>query len=320
MPGRAAGPFLLALFISQAPAAESAGPAPLELLNRMSAAVRTANYDGVFIYNHSHQVETLRIIHRGAPAPEQERLISLTGTPREVVRNGGTVTGYYPDAGTVMVEQTRPRQYVVQLPGPAETVAGHYTFSLEGVERIAGRTAWVVGILPRDVYRYGYRIWVDQSSYLPLRTQLRSQSGMPVEDVMFTHIDVLTSIPDSVLQPGISGQGMTWFHGAAAEERRDEFTGRWHATWVPAGFHEGGYDRRALVASGDVVDHIVYTDGMASVSVFIERLRNSTPQIGPRRIGGISAFGRLAHGHQVTAVGEVPAATVQRIANSMITE
>jgi sigma-E factor negative regulatory protein RseB len=317
-----AGLFLLATLVSAGTLADPDPEQPdaLDLLLRMSAAVRDVNYDGVFIYSHAHRTDSMRIIHRGGPGEEQERLISLTGQPREVVRTGGTVTSYYPDTQAVMVEKTRPRNFVVQLPPSMEDLAAHYTFSVNGSDRMAGRNAWVVGILPRDVYRYGYQIWVDQENHLPLRTELRSRAGMLIEEVMFTHLEVLDAIPDEVLRPGISGQGFTWFHGAAAEASGDTAGGRWQARWVPEGFRVSRYERQALVASGDPVDHIVYSDGMASVSVFVERLREAPPQVGPRRIGGINAFGKLAHGHQITAVGEVPPATVQRIANSMVSE
>lgn len=319
MPRRAAGAILLTLYCSLAGAADAGEPTPEDLLNRMSMAVKTANYDGIFTYSQGHQRDTLRVIHRGAPAPEYERLVSLTGLPREVIRSGDTVTTYYPDAQSVMVEKTRPRNYA-PMPGPAASLSGFYTFALLGSDRVAGRAAWIVAIQPRDAWRYGYRIWIDQASFLPLRTELRGQAGAPIEEVIFTQLQVLAEVGDAELAPGISGQGLTWFHGAAAREQPEAGVARWRAAWLPPGFQLQRYDRQALVASGDPVEQIVYSDGMASVSVFVERVRDGVPQVGPDRSGGVSMFGRLARGHQVTAVGEVPAATVQRIANSMITE
>lgn len=315
-----AGLFLLASLFSPGTPADTDPPAALDLLRRMSAAVRGANYDGVFIYSHEHRTDSMRIIHRGGPGEEQERLISLTGQPREVIRSGNTVTTYYPDSQAVLVETTRPRNFVVQLPQSMDSLAAHYAFSVNGTDRMAGREAWIVGIRPLDVYRYGYQVWIDKQTFLPLRTELRSRTGMLIEEVMFTHIEVLDAVPDAAFRPGISGQGFTWFHGAAAEDSGDAASARWRARWVPDGFHVREYQRQALIASGDAVHHIVYSDGLASVSVFVERLREAPPQVGPRRIGGINAFGKLAHGHQITAVGEVPPATVQRIANSMISE
>lgn len=315
-----AGLILLGFLSLPVLGADPSSSQALELVNRMSRAARTTNYDGVFIYRHERQTDSMRLIHRGGADGEQERLISLTGRPREVIRNGDTVTCIYPEDHAIMVEKTRPRRYVVQLPGPAENFSDSYEFALAGEDRVAGRDAWVVGIRPRDVYRYGYQMWIDKESFLPLKTELRSRSGTPIEEVMFTQIEVLPEIPEAQLQPGFAGQGFTWFHAAAAEERGPGSGGKWQVTWMPEGFRISHYERQSLVASGDPVDHLVYTDGMASVSVFVERLREADPQVGPRRIGGISAFGKLEQGHQITAVGEVPPATVQRMANSVVSD
>ncbi len=320
MSRRGAGLILLGFLSVRAFSAEPAPLPALELVNRMSHAVRTTDYDGVFIYRHERQTDAMRLIHRGTSGAEQERLISLTGKPREVIRNGDTVTCIYPEDQAVMVAKTKPRSYVVQLKESAESHAKNYAFALAGDDRVAGRDTWVVSIRPMDVYRYGYQMWIDKESFLPLKTELRSRSGTAIEEVMFTEIKVLSGIPEEQLQPGIAGQGFTWFHAAAAEERGPAIGGKWRVTWMPEGFRISHHERQSLVASGDPVDHLVYTDGVASVSVFVERLHDATPQVGARRIGGISAFGKLEQGHQITAVGEVPPATVQRMANSVVSD
>ena len=320
MSGRGAGLILLGFLSLRAFGADPGVLQALEIVNHMARAVRSTNYDGVFIYRHEHQTDSMRLIHRGTPGAEQERLISLTGKSREVIRNGDTVTCIYPEDQAVVVSKTKPRSYVVQLPEMAESYAKSYAFALAGEDRVAGRDAWVVGINPMDVYRYGYQIWVDKESYLPLKTELRSRSGAAIEEVMFTQMNVMSEIPDALLRPGIAGQDFTWFHAAAAEDRDPAIGGKWRVTWMPEGFRISHHERQALVASGDPVDHLVYTDGVASVSVFVEPLHDAAPQVGPRRIGGISAFGKLEQGHQITAVGEVPPATVQRMANSVISD
>ncbi|MBI1732084.1 MAG: MucB/RseB C-terminal domain-containing protein [Gammaproteobacteria bacterium] len=317
---RHAGLVLLLLFSLPAPGVEPSSARAFDLLNKMSRAVRTANYAGVFIYRIGPQTDSIRIIQRGGADAEQERLISLNGTPREVIRNKETVTCIYPENQVVMVEKTGPRRYIVQLPEPVERFAAGYTFTVAGEERVAGRDTWVVGVLARDIYRYGYRFSIDKESFLPLRTELRSHFGSTIEEVMFTQIEVLPEIADSDLQPGFSGQGFRWMHAAPAGEGRPAADGRWQVTWMPEGFHISHHERRSLAGSGDTLDHLAYTDGMSSVSIFVERVGDEAPQLGPLKIGGVNAFGRLVRGHQITAVGEVPPATVQRIANSVVSQ
>jgi sigma-E factor negative regulatory protein RseB len=316
MPGRHAAIVLL-LFSLPAPGAEPASNEAVELLNRMSQATRDADYIGTFIYRHGRHTDSMRIIHRGGAA-EQERLISLNGTPREVIRNGATITCIYPESQAVMVENSRPRRYVVQLPEPAERLDAAYSIALAGEDRVAGRATWIVDIRSRDAYRYGYRISIDKETHLPMRTELRAPSGASLEEVMFTQIELPAGIADADLEPGFSGQGYTWYHETAAADQPPAGPMRWQATWMPQGFEVSHHERRALANTGNIVHHISYSDGMSSVSVFVEPVPEGAPQIGSRRIGGFNTYVRLVRGHQVTAVGEVPPATVQRIANSVV--
>jgi sigma-E factor negative regulatory protein RseB len=289
------------------------------LINEMSRAVRERNYDGTFIYRRSRHIEAMRIIHKSGSGGEHERLISLTGLPREVIRDSRSVTCVFPDNQAVMVEKSRPRQYVAQLPEPIESIAPFYAFTLDGEDRIAGRKAWVVNIRPRDLYRYGYQLWIDQESKLLLKSELKNKSGYPLEQIMFTHLEVLDSVPDALLEPSFSGPDYTWYHNTKAEQRANAEDVGWRVAWIPNGFAMSSHEKQALVASGDPVDHLVFSDGLASVSIFIEKLRDP-PQVsvGPARMGGVNAFARYAGGFQVTAVGEVPPATVQRMANSVV--
>lgn len=303
-----------------APAAEADDAAQARsLINEMSRAARGLNYDGIFIYRRNRQIDTMRLIHKADASGEYERLVSLSGMAREVIRNDRSVTCIFPDNREVMVEKRPPRKFTSQLPEPIERISAHYAFTLSGEDRVAGRTTQVVSILPRDVYRYGYVLWIDKDSKLLLKSELRNMSGLPLEQIMFTQIELRDEIPDDLLKPAISGQGFTWYHTASVEERPQDARPAWQVTWMPTGFAIAEQDRQSMVATGDPVDHLVYTDGVASVSVFIEKLRDPPDiSVGPARMGGVNAFSRFADGFQVTAVGEVPQATVQRMANSVM--
>jgi sigma-E factor negative regulatory protein RseB len=290
-----------------------------ELINAMSRAVRERNYDGTFIYLRHRQMDSMRVIHRADQGGELERLVALTGMPREVIRDERSVRCIYPDDQAVVVEKSRPRKYVAQLPEPIERIAPYYSFGLEGEDRVAGRDAWIVSIHPRDAFRYGYRLWIDKDSTLLLKSELRDKSGFPLEQIMFTELHLLESVPDELLKPAVSGQDYTWYHSAKATSRGDgPQDSRWIVSWTPNGFAMNEHERQALVASGKPVDHMVFSDGLASVSVFIEKLEDEGEiAAGLSRMGGVNTYAKHLGGFQVTAVGEVPPATVQRIANSV---
>ena len=316
---------LLSFFIATFPLFSAAEEVPREaqqLINEMSRAVRELNYDGTFIYRHGDQVDTMRLIHKADGAGgEMERMYSLTGIAREVIRNNESVTCIFPDDQSVVVEKSRPQKFVAQLPEPIESVAEYYNFTVAGTDRVAGRDAWVVDIQPRDMYRYGYHLWIDKDSKLLLKTELRNKSGHSLEEMMFTQIALLDSVPDELLKPAISGKDYTWFDNAGAADRAERKDGKWNVTWMPGGFSLKDHEQQSMATSRQPVEHMVFTDGLAVVSVFVEQILDEPPgKNGPSRMGGVNAFARFANGYQVTAVGEVPQATVQRMANSVVAD
>lgn len=290
-----------------------------QLLNNMSRALSTLNYDGTFIYQRGHQMDSMRLIHKANKDGEFERLISLTGSPREVIRNNESVTCIFPDNQSVMVEKSRPEKLVSPLPESIETVASNYTFEIAGEDRVTGRHAWIIHIIPNDQYRYGYQLWIDKENNLLLKSELRNEDGMPLEQIMFTQLNILDTVPDSLLKPSLSGTNYTWYENSPAEVSKKLGESPWKVTWMPAGFSMKDYVKQMGDNSDSVVEHLIYTDGVAMVSVFIEKLRKDlSVSIGPSRLGGVNAFARSFDGYQVTAVGEVPQATVQGMANSVV--
>lgn len=292
-----------------------------ELINNMSNAVSSLNYDGVFIYQRGSQMNTLRLIHKADENGEIEKLVSLTGSAREVIRNNQSVVCYFPDDQAVVVEKSRPRELLSsKLPESTEKLDANYLFSIIGEDRVAGRLTWVVSIKPKDAYRYGYQFWIDQGNNFLLKSELRNRTGLLLEQIMFTQLDILDAIPDEMLKPSIVGSGYTWYDNS---DKKNESGGKvagetWAVGWMPDGFTKNSEETYPMADSNNPVNHIVYSDGLAMVSIFIEKL-DVAPEItaGLSKMGGVNAFARVANGYQVTAVGEVPQATVQRMAISV---
>lgn len=290
-----------------------------ELVNNMSNAVRSLNYDGVFIYQRGSQMNTLRLIHKSDDNGEIEKLVSLTGSAREVIRNNQSVTCYFPDDQAVVVEKSRPRELLSsKLPESIEKLDANYLFSIIGEDRVAGRITWIVSIKPKDAYRYGYQFWIDQDNNFLLKSELRNRTGLLLEQIMFTQLDILDAIPDEMLKPSIIGSGYTWYNNSDKKNESGNIAENWAVGWMPDGFTKNSQEMYPIANSNNPVNHIVYSDGLAMVSIFIEKV-DVAPEItsGLSKMGGINAFVRVANGYQVTAVGEVPQATVQRMAISV---
>lgn len=313
---------LLTGVVCPAAAVESGREARM-LLTKMSQATRSLSYHGTFVSMRGSRVSMMRIVHRGEAGGERERLISLMGPAKEVIRRNDEVTCIFPRDRAVVVDRRPPRQILgATLSRPVESLAAYYDFSVLGGDRIAGRPASVVGIAPKTPDRYGYRLWVDSESDLLLKSEVIDGGGEVVEQVLFTDLKVRSSIPEAWLEAGISGQGYSWYTGAkriaAALSSGQWPRGQWQVRWIPPGFMMQEDQARAMADGTEPVKHAVYSDGLASVSVFTEKATEATERIeGHASMGALNSYSTWADGYQVTVLGEVPATTVRQIAASV---
>ena len=293
------------------------GAEPKEWLERMNHALTTRNYIGVFTHNHGGRVETLRIIHRVRGRDVSERLMSLDGPGREFIRQGDSLTCYFPDSKTVLVERRPPDGPLLGALPSIDT--GSTVYEIRGGERqrLLNRKARVVSLHPRDEFRYGYRLWIDEETAMPLKTQLCNQAGEVIEQIVFSTIELPPRIPDSMFKPQMDASNYRWLR-AERQVANNAAPALWEAMRLPPGFRMAMRSAQSLPGSSEPVEHLVYTDGIASVSVFVEpRKPNIRPAEGPARVGSSSAFSTVVDGHQVTAVGEVPPNTVELIAKQV---
>ena len=291
---------------------------PQATLDRMARAAQTLNYDGTFVYSNGGKMQSMRIIHRAEKDGERERLVALSGAAREVLRDRERVTCILPDSQSVVVAKSRPRDFPHSpLFDPGTGFARFYTMSIGYGERIAGRHTQLVTVEPRDRYRYGYRLWMDRETGLLLKSELVDENGEVAEQLVYTHIELPESIPDALLEPEVSGAGYTWYRDASGTAERGARPAG-EPAWLPEGFDMSNHARDPILESRTPVEHLVFSDGLASLSVFIERLDEAaTPLRGLDSMGAVHAFGSVVNGYQITVVGEVPAATVTRVAESM---
>ncbi len=287
-------------------------------LMKMNEAPRRLDYEGTFVYQRGAQLDAMRIVHKSEQGTVRERLVSLNGAAREIVRNEREVQCYLPDENSVVIEHRKvdTRRFPSVLPERLAELGIHYTFQLGGRERIAGRVAQQVVIHPRDAYRYGYRLWADRETGLLLKTELLDRQGRALEQFMFTQLRVGT-VPTQALQPENPGKGWVWYREDRAPPAAP--AQRWAAAQLPGGFKLSHQVMRRLPMRNKTVEHLVYSDGLATVSLFVEALdRQEKPGMqGPSHMGAVHAYGARVNGHQVTVVGEVPAETVAMIARSV---
>ena len=298
-----------------------------KLLERMVSASRSLDYVGTFVYRSGSMIQTMKIIHRADTDGSRERLIALSGAAREVIRDGQRVTCILPDDRTVVIAKRRPgrlRPSTVFEPeiaiGPDVTEL--YSLSSDRIERVADREAIVVDVRPKDRYRYGYRLAVDRQTGLLLNSELLDGGMTTLEQIVYTHLDLPDSIPDEALEPRISDAGFTRHEAAATTGIGGGSTTpaqEWVIGWLPAGFRMTGESYDPIQPGRHPVDHRVYSDGLASLSIFIERGLDAGDRFeGPSSVGAVNSFSRIVDEFQLSIVGEVPGITVEKIATSIV--
>jgi sigma-E factor negative regulatory protein RseB len=304
---------------------------PRDWLQKMNQALATRNYDGTFFHLSEGRVETMRIVHRVRGGRVTERLQSLDGSGREFIRNNGELTCYLPDQHTVLIEP-RPDHspFLGSLPQFGADVNEFYRIESMPPTRILGRAARVIAVTPTDQFRFGYRVWLDEKTAMPLKTQLCDSRGQVIEQIFFARLDMPESIPDSDLAPVVRTDGMRWVRQGSSNDNAPAALSAYRASELPPGFHLTIAGAQTIGGATVPASHLVYSDGLATVSVFVEAQpanapgTNSSvspapepPMQGLARVGSGYAFSTVVQGHQVTAVGEVPAQTVEFIAHSV---
>jgi sigma-E factor negative regulatory protein RseB len=320
--GQRAGRRALLIAAALGPVAAMAADDPRPWLERMSRAVEQLSYEGTLVHIIGSDANLLRVVHRVRDGVVQEK-VTADGSGREIIRDGDKVMCILPDQRTVLVGNRDHRDRAQsplqgRLPGTGALTDGHYHLAFAGSERVAGRDTRVIVIRPRDSFRYGYRLSLDRVTAMPLKTQLIDAEGAVPEQVLFSTIVLRNDIPDDMVAPSspiVSFAVQDSLPGPAGVATRVE-TG-WAVTRLPEGFRLEARRTRSGSGADRALGHLVYSDGLATVSLFIEPAVAASEQVeGLSQMGAANAYTVVHEGFMVTAVGEVPAVTVQLLAES----
>lgn len=290
-------------------------------LMKMNDAALELDYQGTFVYVKQNQIEVMRVVHQSHQGVIKERIYSLNGALREIVRDAEQVWCYLPDRrmGVHEYRQVSSNNFPHILPKRLDKLGNNYRITMGGKGRIADRKAVQIWILPRDEYRYGHDLWVDEDSGLLLKAALMGADSEPIEQYMFTDIQIGRPIAETDLVPLTPRKQLVWY-GVNKEDEPKDIHGdvKWKAAKYPDGFMLSRKMKRMSPMRKQMVEHLVYSDGLAAVSIFVEKLEASVKPInGLNSMGAINAYGTVIGNHQVTVVGEVPSETVNMIAMSV---
>lgn len=308
-----------ALAVGIAFAVEAAPNDALAWLQRAAKAARQASYEGTYVHTNGERISTVRITHVMSGSEEHERIEPLDGESHEIVRRNDEMFCRFPDAKTVRLDPRITTRFFPGILGTtAEAIATSYEVKLGKTERVLGYECQWIRLDPRDALRFAQRICSEVSTGLILRARTLNQHRLAVEHYSFTDLRIGPQVARTDLKSVFRARNRQWVtDGQPRDEVASSDTG-WTVGSSPAGFRKVAELKRTLPGRSQPVSQIVLTDGLASLSVFVES--NASPDRsaeGASEDGATSFFVKPMGDHVVTVLGEVPLATAQQVGRSV---
>ncbi len=293
---------------------------PLAWMGRIATAGQRLTYSGTFTYQSGNRSETSRIVHFRDESGEIERLETLDGSPREVIRSNGEVRCVLPSQKTVIIDQAGGRRpFPARLADVWMGLSESYRIRRGEVTRVAGLEVQQIILEPKDDLRYGQILWADTQHGLLIKSRMVDERGQTIEQFAFSEVKVGGEVERSQLQSRFGGEAAGWrvINAKGSEIRQED--GRWTLRSGLPGFNLTSAVRRPFGGQAGESLQMVYSDGLAAVSLFIEPLSEPVEKVslGAHHTGAINLYKRVVGNHLVTALGEVPPRSVQRIAEAV---
>lgn len=292
-----------------------ASPEAYAWLDKMNSSIRNLDYEGRFVYQTGNQLGSMYLVHRIKDGVELERLVALNGEPRQVIRGDEAVACLEPGKKDIHVAKgSIGRTLTPQNVLDHSLLNNQYKFRVGEQQRVAGRTARLIEIIPKDNLRFGYQLYLDQDSALPLRSVMLDTKGEQRSQLLF--VDLKTGPHITPIEHDLSALELAQIDKQQLETQINSsqpVISAWRFANLPAGYTMLSYRHN----SNDSRDHFVFSDGLATVSMYIESIEKEGLE-GFSRMGAVQALGIHRHQHQITVVGEVPKPTLRLLAMSVI--
>jgi sigma-E factor negative regulatory protein RseB len=290
-----------------------------EWLTRMHEASRQRAYQGTLVVSAGANMSTSKIWHVCDGAQQMEKVETLTGAPRTTIRHNNDVITFAPDSKTAWVEKREALGLFPELlRAPSSALPDHYEVRELGVERVAGHLADRVEVVPRDALRFGYQIWAEQKTGLVVKMQTLGVQGSVLEQVAFSELQLNAQVRMDALKRQMSDTRGYEVHKPTMKKTTAAAEG-WRLKEPVPGFTSMSCHTRGSAGGAEPASmQWVFSDGLASVSLFVEAF--DPQRHGAEKSAVVGATHSLAQrldSHWITVLGEVPTATLRRFAQSL---
>lgn len=287
-------------------------------LQRAAESARKLNYNGMIMYQRGNHIEISRLSHYADRTGEYEKVVNLDGPATEVVRTNDEVACFFPDAKTVQIQPRATHSfYPSLLPAQVATLQQNYTFKKAESVRIAGLEAQAYVFEPKDDFRYAQKFWADVASGLLLKARMMNERNELLEQFMFSDIQIGAKLDRNAVKPSYTSSTPGWQVSSVDAGIRAVHNTGWQVKNLPPGFMKISEGYRNLPGRQEPVAHMIFSDGLVSVSVFIEHLTGTPQRLGLQQQGAINMFFRQWEDYLITALGQAPSPAVRRIAFSV---
>lgn len=312
--------WLPAVALGMACAAQAAPPNdPMAWLRRAVEASRTTNYAGTYVHTNGERTSTLRVSHVFAGGVEHERIDALDGPAYEIVRRNDEMFCYFPDAKTVRLDQrVNARFFPALFRAPAETIASEYEPKLGAIEHVLTHECRWIDLEPKDSLRFAEHLCSEVGSGLVVRAKTYNGRGRMLEQYTFTELRMGSQVPKGDAKSIFEARVKQWITDAQPREEAKAVDTGWTVTNLPAGFQKVTELRRTLPGRSEPVSQLIFSDGLASLSVFVEPNSHPARSTEASSEDGSTTFYVHPMGDNlVTVLGEVPLAAAQQVGRSV---
>ncbi|MDD2720017.1 MAG: MucB/RseB C-terminal domain-containing protein [Gallionella sp.] len=296
----------------------------LDWLKTVAFAAHQTDYSGVFIYQYGSHVETSRIAHITEADSEYEKLESLDGPKREIIRHHGQVWCYSNHKMVQVMSQPGKGRFPALLPDQLSNLGENYQVQDAGVERVAGYPAQVILFQPKDNFRYIHKIWVHTDSGLLLKSVVLNDKNQVVEQYSFTQLKIgpeadrswLTS--NEAMAATTTGTGKPVVAAGGQANTVKSINSGWVVDAMPSGFKKTMEILRPMHGKHAPVIQLVFSDGLSAISIFIEPAdSDEDDNDGLSSRGAVNLYHKVVNKTLFNVVGEVPPLTVMQVLDSV---
>jgi sigma-E factor negative regulatory protein RseB len=294
---------------------------PWLILQKTAYAARELGYQGVFVYQNGKDIRSVQITHMNKDGLEVARNVILdnsvkSGQAREVFSQGSDIVIFHPRKEKMVIEKRRGQNmFPAMFPTDFQLIKSSYTAKLGTTEFVAGRHAQIVELIPNDALRYSYKIWADTEYGILLKMTLLNTKQETLEQIEFNQLTMMNSQDVNWFQPKID---VTKSYVMEEEPAVQRVTKDWVLDKLPPGYRKIDHVERMMPGKHVPMNQMIFSDGIASVSLFIEPMvKGMRPKMGHKLIGSTNICADVIDGYQIVVVGEVPEATVTQIAKAV---